>query len=114
MSGLKMLWIMDNKLVCSGEKTKLLIIGTTEQKKKLKNDNIKIQIDVCGEVVEETESEKLLGLIINGDLTWKHYLYGEKWREEKGDNFPDLIPKLIKRVGLLKHLRNKINDDALS
>ena len=103
-------WIKDNKLVCSGEKTKLLIIGTAEQKRKLKNDNIKIQIDVCGEAVEETESEKLLGLIINGDLTWKHYLYGEKWRKEKEDNFPGLIPKLIKRVGLLKHLRNKMND----
>ena len=60
--------------------------------------------------MRETESEKLLGLVINGELTWKHYLYGEKWREEKEDNYPGLIPKLVKRVGLLKHLRNKMND----
>ena len=33
-------WIKDNKLVCSGEKTKLLII---EQKRKLKNQGIQIK-----------------------------------------------------------------------
>ena len=107
-------WIKDNKLVCSGEKTKLLIIGTLEQKRKLKNQGIEIEIDVCGERVRETESEKLLGLVINEEMTWKHYLYGEKWREEKKDNFPGLIPKLTKRVGLLKHLRNKMCDKTFN
>ena len=53
-------WIKDNKLVCSGDKTKLVIIGTTEQKRKLRNNGTKIEIDVCGEKVCESESEKHL------------------------------------------------------
>ena len=30
--------------------------------------------------VEATHSEKLLGLIVNCEMTWKDYLYGENWR----------------------------------
>ena len=58
-------WVKDNRLVCSGEKTKLLIIGTAEQQRKAKEIG-KIEIDVCGNKVTETESEKLLGIIVNG------------------------------------------------
>ena len=73
-----------------------------------------MNVHVCGERVRETESEKLLGLVINEEMTWKHYLYGEKWREDKKDNFPGLIPKLTKRVGLFKHLRNKMCDKTFN
>ena len=106
-------WIKDNRLVCSGEKTKLLIIGTTELKRTLRTDNI-MEINVCGERVMETKSEKLLGLIVNGEMTWKEYLYGEKWRTKKEDNFIGLIPKLAKRVGLLKQMRNKMDDKTFN
>ena len=47
-------------------------------------------------------------------MTWKHYLYGEKWRIKKEDNFKGLIPKLIKRVGLLKQLRNKMSNETFN
>ena len=80
-------WVKDNRMVCSGEKTKLLIIGTLEQKRKLLNENIDIHADVCGKIVKVTHSEKLLGLIVNGELSWKDYLYGEIWRPKKCDNF---------------------------
>ena len=51
---------------------------------------------------------------MNGELTWKQYLYGEKWRQQKEDNFIGLIPKLVKRIGLLKHLRNKMNEKTFN
>ena len=51
-------WVKDNRLVCSGEKTKLLIIGTAEQKRKAQEIG-KIEIDVCGNKVTETESEMI-------------------------------------------------------
>lgn len=101
----------DNRLVCSGEKTKLVIIGTAEQKRKLQN---KLEINFYGETVKESESEELVGLVINGELTWKHYLYGEKCRPKKEDNFTGLILKLSKRVGLLKQLRNKMNNKTFN
>ena len=94
-------WIKDNKMVCSGDKSKLLVIWKTKLKKKRLNQEL-IKIDVCGKTIIESRSEKLLGLVVNNELTFKEYLYGEKWRTE--DNFIGLLPKLSKRIGLLKQL----------
>ena len=96
-------WAADNRMVCSGEKTKLLIIGTSQlRKSKLVDKDIKISIEVCGQIVEETRSEKLLGLVVNNQNTWKEYLYGEQWRMK--DNASGLIPQLSQRVGLLRKI----------
>ena len=38
-----------------------------------------IEIQVDGKTIVETESEKLLGVIVNNELTWKEQLYGEKF-----------------------------------
>jgi hypothetical protein len=54
--------------------------------------------------VESSESEKLLGLIVNNQLTWRCYLSGEKWRTPESDNFPGLFTQLSQRVGMLQKL----------
>ena len=53
---------------------------------------------MCGDVVKESESEKLLGVIVNNTASWQHHLHGD---EEN----PGLLPTLSKRVGVLKKLR---------
>ena len=59
-------WFLKNEMICSLEKTKLLIIGTkSNRKSKLEKDNMKIKIKVCGEEIRESNSENLLGLVIN-------------------------------------------------
>ena len=71
-------WVKDNKLVCSGSKTKLLIIGTKELRmSKLLSQNKVIKINVAGHEVTESTSERLLGMIINNTMTWEHHLYGD-------------------------------------
>ena len=92
-------WAKDNRMVCSGKKTKLLIIGTAQLKKNKLGDR-DISIEVCGQTVKESKSEKLLGLIVNNQHTWKEYLFGEHWRQD--GNAPGLIPQLSQRVGLLR------------
>jgi len=43
-----------------------LIIGTDEQKRKIQNiPQFEIKIDVCGNTIQESESEKLLGLVVS-------------------------------------------------
>ena len=59
-----------------------------------------MQVTVCGAEIEDTKSEKLLGL--NNQLSWKEYLYGETWRPE--DNARGLIPQLSQRVGILSKI----------
>ena len=82
-------------MVCSGAKTKLLIVGTKELRRtKLNNNAITIKINVDGHQVEESESERLLGVIINNTMTWEHHLYGN-------DDNKGLIPKLSQRSKII-------------
>ena len=103
-------WIRDNQLVCSGQKTKLLIVGTAANRRnKLLRPNNVISIQVCRETVQETACEKLIGVIVNNNATWKEHLNGVK-NDEENINEPGLIKDLSKRVGLLKHIRKYLSD----
>ena len=94
-------WVADNRMVCSGSKTKLLVIGTAALRRSImKGANSNMEINVCGSTIRDTKSERLLGLTVNNEMTWTEFLHGEKWRTE--DNCPGLIPQLNQRVGLLK------------
>ena len=100
-------WVQDNRLVCSGNKTKLLVIGTRElRKSRLEKHNLKISINVAGHIVHETQSEKLLGLIINNTMTWTHHMHGNE--EHKG-----LIPKLSQRAGIIRKLSRVMPPEKL-
>ena len=63
-------------------------------------------IQVDGKEIEETESEKLLGVVINNELTWKNHLYGDN--ENEG-----LVPQLSKRIGILKKLSSRMSKERL-
>ena len=68
-------WVSDNKMICSGTKTKLMVVGTKELRhSKLVQNQLILEIMVDGSVVKETESEKLLGMIVNNTMTWEHHL----------------------------------------
>ena len=95
-------WVSDNKMVCAGDKTKLLVIGTSQLKKSRLSGLPDLEVEVCGNRVSETKSEKLLGLIVNNQLTWTDYLHGEDWRDE--NNNKGLLPQLSQRVGLLRQV----------
>ena len=100
-------WVRDNKLVCSGSKTKLLVIGTKElRKSKLLSQNKVLKIEVAGHEVNESTSERLLGMVINNTMTWEHHLYGND--EHKG-----LISKLSQRSGIIWKLSFIMPKDKL-
>ena len=96
-------WLKDNRMVVAGEKSKLLVIGTKELRSRRLGERV-LEILVDGKQVIETQSEKLLGVILNNRLTWKEHLMGEKWRIPEKDNSPGLIPQLSQRVGILRKL----------
>ena len=101
-------WVRDNKLVFSGSKTKLLIIGPKELRmSKLLSQNKVLKIDVAGHEVTESTSERLLGVIINNTMTWEHHLYGNE--ENKG-----LLSKLSQRSGIIRKLSFIMPKDKLS
>ena len=97
-------WLQDNRMVVAGEKSKLIIVGTQELKKRKLGEDIR-SIQVDGKVVTESPSEKLLGVIVNNKMTWHEHLYGETWRTEE-ENSKGLLPQLSQRVGILTKLSN--------
>ena len=86
----------DNKLVCSGGKTKLLVVGIKDMRKnKFTSQNKVIKIKVAEHEVSETTSERPLGLLVNNTMTWEHHLYG--YSEYKG-----LATKLSQRIEMIR------------
>jgi hypothetical protein len=89
-------WLKDNRLWVAGEKSKFLVLGTREMRAaKLFGQEMKISLD--GKEIVESSSERLLGVVLNNNLTWQNHLYGEE------DN-TGLVPQLSKRLGMLKRL----------
>ena len=92
-------WFKDNDLFVSGEKTKMMVVATAANRAiNITDAGLSISIEVCNETVKETESEKLLGLIVNNKATWHHHLHGNQ------DN-PGLLKQLSQRIGILKQVR---------
>ena len=95
-------WITDNKLACSGEKTKLLVVGTAANRRiKLSEKNKVISVNVCGDKVEETKAEKILGVVVNNTATWSNHIHG--------NDKPGLLSQLSKRVGILTKIRRYLS-----
>ena len=62
-------WFTRNDMICSSEKTKLLIVGTNANRKsKLTDRDLTLKVNVCGEEKTESSLEKLLGLLINTSM----------------------------------------------
>ena len=98
-------WLKDNRLCVAGEKSKLLVLGTSELRVS-KPDDTEAKIVVDGKEITESRCEKLLGVVLNNQLTWKDHLYGDE------DNM-GLLPQLSKRLGMLKRLARYMSKDKL-
>jgi hypothetical protein len=71
------------------------------------SNNKVLKIDAAGHEVNESTSERLLGVIINNSMTWEHHLYGNE--ENKG-----LLSKLSQRSGIIRKLSFIMPKDKLS
>ena len=92
-------WFSKSDMICSSDKTKLLIIGTNSNRQsKLENKNLSLKVSISGEEKSETTSEKLLGIIVNNTATFKHHLHGD-------DENQGLLKQLSVRVGMMKKLK---------
>ena len=95
-------WFRRNEISCSAEKTKLLLSGTKAGRmNKIDALNISPSISLDGDIVRETASEKVLGVVVNNIITWNNHLNGDT--ENEG-----LIQGLSRRVGMLRKIRKFI------
>ena len=59
-----------------------------------------------GKTVEESRSEKLLGVVVNNNLTWREHIHGD-------ESNIGLTKQLSQRVGMLKQLSKKVDKKDL-
>ena len=97
-------WFKRNKMIVSGDKTKLLVVKTGAAKNALEGSEITIKVD--GDETNESSSEKILGVVVNDVATWKHHFYGDE------DNL-GLLKELSKRLGVLKKLSSFLPENKL-
>ena len=97
-------WLKDNRLCVAGDKSKLLVLGTKQLRASKLTQEAKIVVDE--KEIVETPSEKLLGVVINNELTWKNHLYGDS--ENEG-----LTTQLSKRIGMLSKMSKYMNKENL-
>ena len=100
-------------MLCSGDKTKLLIVCNRETRaRKINAVNKHFQINVGGKVITETSEEKLLGMVMSDNMTWKTHIFGNN--KSGKDKMQGLISQLSQRVGMISRLSKVMTRSQLS
>ena len=69
-------FLLNNRLKLNDDKTHLLVMTTSQFRRK--NPNLQVEIRTPTEIISASESEKLLGGIVHQNLKWsEHILNGE-------------------------------------
>lgn len=86
-------WSSQNKMVINTDKTKSLLLTGKHLEKMILQNNENLALTVClGDTqIEQVSCQKLLGVILDKDLTYKAHI-------------DQLCKKLSKQLGLLKHI----------
>ena len=95
-------WFHSNHMIVSGEKTKLIVTSTAANRRNRMGDYL-LKVKVDGHEQIESDSEKLLGMMVNKDGNWKTHLCGD------GGKVKGLLQDLSKRIGMLKNLRKNLS-----
>jgi hypothetical protein len=92
-------FLINNQLKLNDDKTHLMVM-TTSQKRSKFDQNDAVFLITPSEVIEQSESEKLLGALIHQDM---------KWGEHILNNDESLVRSLNTRVGALKKVSKVAN-----
>ena len=97
-------YLRDNKLSVSGEKSKIITMGTSQLANRKEWSDIEVEID--GARIKNSTSESLLGLTISNDLSWNKYLNGT-------GNKGGMMNQLRRRLGWMRKLSRYMDTPGL-
>ena len=103
-------WLLDNGMVLSLHKS-MTIVQATKELRRARGVPANLSINVSGQAVKCVQSAKLLGIVINEDMTWESHLWGHT--NNKGEKVPGLVCQLARTVGLLKKLSVVLPQEAM-
>ena len=68
-------WITDKRLSVAPSKSKFMMVGPDRTRKSGNWGLVKVEVE--NEHIEQTRSEKLLGMLLNHNMTWSSHLHGK-------------------------------------
>ncbi len=66
------LWCRQNGMVANTTKTKAMLITTRQMRATLNDDQLQVEMD--GQLLANIENDKLLGAMINKNLSWNEHI----------------------------------------
>ena len=94
-------WLLDHGMVLSLQKS-MFMVQATKELRRTKQIPDNLIINAGGVYVKCVETAKLLGLVLNQDITFKYHLWGYKGEDD--EMVPGLICMLSQIIGLLRKL----------
>ena len=85
-------WATNNKLPLNCSKTKTILINGPRLRKRLSNEDRKLEIELKGSTLEQVENVKLLGLELDEQLSFDVHIDA-------------LCQKISKRIGILNRIK---------
>ena len=85
-------WATNNKLPLNCSKTKTILIDGPRLRKRLRNEDRKLEIELKGNTLEQVENVKLLGLELDEELSFDIHI-------------DSLCKKISKRIGILNRIK---------
>ncbi len=74
-------------------KTKVMLVTTWQKRASLPENERKLKIKINGKYLENVESEKLLGVVINHNLLWESHING-------------VVSNINRKLGLLRRIKD--------
>ena len=65
-------WLKDSKLVMNADKTKCIIFGSRH----MLVDDPQLQLSISGIPIEQVQKAKLLGVLLDSQLSWSDHIDG--------------------------------------
>ncbi len=69
-------WCQENHMTASSTKTKVMLVTTWQKRASLPEHERKLKVKMNGKYLENIESEKQLGVIVNHNLSWESHING--------------------------------------
>ena len=89
-------WCQENRMAVNAEKTKVMLVTTYQKKTRLETNELRVSLS--GIELENVVSEKLLGVVIDNQLSWKTHI--------------DKVAKTVSRnIALLRRIKKYLPHD---
>ncbi len=69
-------WCQENHMAANTTKTKVMFFTTWQKRDSLPENERKLKVKMNGKYLENVESEKLLDVVINHNLSWQSHING--------------------------------------